>query len=151
MTDYVLTGLVKRRSALAGEIEATHETLRKMVGDLESLDATILQFDPTHQVEAIKPKAFRPPRDWANRGEMSRMVLSTLRLASEPLTTRDIAAANQHLQDRRAGHRGKHPKQGSARDVYCGLSGPMPNSNWDSRDKTVGAGGTGRIIPDCCL
>jgi hypothetical protein len=91
MTDYVLTGLVKRRAALAGEIEATHEALRKMVGDLESLDATILQFDPTHQVEAIKPKAFRPPRDWANRGEMSRMVLSTLRLATEPLTTRDIA------------------------------------------------------------
>jgi hypothetical protein len=24
MTDYVLTGLVKRRAALAGEIEATH-------------------------------------------------------------------------------------------------------------------------------
>ena len=36
---------MKRRAALAGEIEAMHETIRKMVADLESLDATIIQFD----------------------------------------------------------------------------------------------------------
>ena len=59
MTDYVLTGLVKRRAELAGEIEATHDRLRKMIEDLEKLDSVILQFDPTHQVEAIRPKAFR--------------------------------------------------------------------------------------------
>lgn len=59
--------------------------------DLENLDATILQFDPKHSVEAIKPKAFRPPSDWANRGEMSRFVLSLLRQAAEPMTTRDLA------------------------------------------------------------
>lgn len=33
-----------------------------MVLDLESLDATIVQFDPDFQVETIKPKAFRPPK-----------------------------------------------------------------------------------------
>jgi hypothetical protein len=91
MTDYVLTGLVKRRAALAGEIESTHDKLRQLVTDLENLDATILQFDPKHSVEAIKPKAFRPPKDWANRGEMSRFVLSLLRQAAEPMTTRDLA------------------------------------------------------------
>jgi hypothetical protein len=31
---------VKRRAELAGDIEKTHETLRKMLLDLESLDAT---------------------------------------------------------------------------------------------------------------
>lgn len=91
MVDYVLTGLVKRRAKLAGEIENTHELLRKLVNDLENLDATILQFDPDYQVEAIRPKAFRPPKDWANRGQMTRIVLSILRQAAEPLTTRDIA------------------------------------------------------------
>jgi hypothetical protein len=91
MTDYVLTGLVKRRANIAGEIERTHDTLRQLLADLEHIDATILQFDPSHQVEAIKPKAFRPPKDWANRGQMSRIILSILRQASEPLTTRDIA------------------------------------------------------------
>lgn len=91
MNEFVLNGLVKRRAQLAGDIENTHEALRKMVLDLESLDATIVQFDPDFKVETIKPKAFRPPKDWSNRGQMSRIILSVLRQASEPLTTRDIA------------------------------------------------------------
>ena len=40
MNEFVLNGLVKRRAELAGDIERTHEALRKMVLDLESLDAT---------------------------------------------------------------------------------------------------------------
>lgn len=91
MTDYVLTGLVKRRAELAGEIEATHAKLRKMIDDLEKLDSVILQFDPEHNVEGIKPKAFRPPEDWAHRGEMTKACLSILRQAVEPMTARDIA------------------------------------------------------------
>jgi hypothetical protein len=88
MNAFVLSGLVKRRAELAGDIEKAHESL---VLDLENIDATILQFDPTFKVEAIKPKAFRPPKDWSNRGQMTRIVLSILRQASEPLTSRDIA------------------------------------------------------------
>lgn len=91
MNSTVVNALVKRRAELAGDIETTHETLRKMVLDLENLDATIVQFDPDFQVETIKPKAFRPPKDWSNRGQMSRICLSILRQAAEPLTTRDIA------------------------------------------------------------
>src|SRR6476660_10092110 len=91
MNEFVLSGLVKRRAELAGDIENTHEALRKMVLDLESLDATIVQFDPDFRVETIKPKAFRPPKDWSNRGQMSRIILSVLRQAAEPLTSRDIA------------------------------------------------------------
>ena len=46
MTDYVLTGLVKRRAELSGEIEATHAKLRTMVDNLESLDLTIGSLTP---------------------------------------------------------------------------------------------------------
>lgn len=88
---HVITALVRKRAELAGDIENAHERLRQMVLDLENLDATLRIFDPDYQIEAIKPKAFRPPKDWANRGEMTRIVLSILRQASEPLTTRDIA------------------------------------------------------------
>ncbi|MEJ2377429.1 MAG: hypothetical protein P8Y53_15485 [Pseudolabrys sp.] len=91
MNVFVMNGLVKRRAELAGDIEKVHEALRRMVQDLENLDATILQFDPGFQVEAIRPKAFRPPKDSSNRGEMTRICLSVLRQAAEPLTTRDIA------------------------------------------------------------
>ena len=87
----VIYALVKRRAHLAGEIEQTHERLRSLVMDLENLDATILQFKPDYQVDAIRPKAFRPPKDWSRRGEMTRIILSILRQAAEPLTTRDIA------------------------------------------------------------
>ena len=91
MVDYVITGLTKRRAEIAGEIERAHEALHRLLADMEALDATILQFDPSYQVETIKPKAFRPPKDWSNRGQMTRICLSILRQASEPLTTRDIA------------------------------------------------------------
>jgi hypothetical protein len=84
-------GLMKRRALLTHDIEETHERLRKMVIDLENLDATLLQFDPKLEIETIKPRAFRPPKDWSKRGEMMRLIFSVLRRASEPLTTRDIA------------------------------------------------------------
>ncbi|MDQ0467710.1 hypothetical protein [Labrys wisconsinensis] len=91
MNEFVLNGLVKRRAELAGDIENTHERLRQPVNDLASLDLVILQFDPSYVVESIRPKAFRPPADWSKRGEMNRVIMSILRQAAEPLTTRDIA------------------------------------------------------------
>ena len=62
MTDYVMHGLTKRRAELTGKIEAAHEALRQMLADLESLDATIVQFSPDFKVKTIKPKAFVRPR-----------------------------------------------------------------------------------------
>ncbi len=91
MTDYVLTGLVKRRAEIAGEIDATQDKLRALIRDLEHIDATLKIFDPDIQIQAIKPKTFRPPEDWSHRGQMTRLILNVLRQASEPLTTRDIA------------------------------------------------------------
>jgi hypothetical protein len=91
MNAFVVSGLVKRRAELAGDIEKAHESLRRMVLDLENLDATILQFEPDLKLETIKAKAFRTPKDWSNRGQMTRIVLSILRQAAEPLTSRDIA------------------------------------------------------------
>jgi hypothetical protein len=92
MTDYMVSGLVKKRAELAGDIERTHERLRQLVDALAHLDATLQLVAPDMELEAIRPKAFRPPDDWARRGQMSRLVLSILRTAKEPLTTREIAA-----------------------------------------------------------
>lgn len=55
-----------------------------MIAELEHLDATIRLFDADYQVEAIKPKTFRPPDDWAKRGQMTRRCLDILRMAAEP-------------------------------------------------------------------
>jgi len=92
MTDYMVTGLVKKRAELAGELTATHNRLRALVNQLEALDVTLRIVAPDMEVEAIRPKAFRPPDDWSKRGQMSRLVLSILRQSKEPLTSREIAA-----------------------------------------------------------
>ena len=88
---HVISALASKRAELSGEIERTHQHLSKLIAELENLDATLLLFDPDYPIETIKPKAFRPPDDWSNRGEMTRVVLGILRQAAEPLTTRDIA------------------------------------------------------------
>ena len=59
MTDYVVTGLVKRRAEIAGQIEAIHEQLKKLLADLEAVDAALGVFDPSIACEQIKPKALR--------------------------------------------------------------------------------------------
>lgn len=92
MTDYMITGLVKKRGELAGEIRSTSDHLAKLVRDLEAVDAALAVVAPDLEVESIRPKMFRPPSDWANRGQMSRLVLHILRQAREPLTTKEIAA-----------------------------------------------------------
>ena len=44
--------------------------------DLGHIDATLRIVASDMAVEAIRPKAFRPPADWSKRGEMTRMVLA---------------------------------------------------------------------------
>ena len=92
MTDYMITGLVKRRAELAGEIHATHDRLGRLVRDLSAIDAALAVVAPDMEVEAIRPRMFRPPEDWASRGQMSRLVLVILRQSHDALTTREIAA-----------------------------------------------------------
>lgn len=92
MTDYMVTGLVKRRAELAGEMKRTQDALAQMARDLETLDAAIKLVAPELDIPSIAPKFVRPPDDWSRRGEMSRQVLTILRLAGKSLTSREIAA-----------------------------------------------------------
>lgn len=89
---HVITALAKKRAELSGDIERTQSELRRMILDLERLDATLLMFDPDYDIPSIKPKVFRPPEDWSKRGQMTRLVLGILRKAAEPLTSREIAS-----------------------------------------------------------
>jgi hypothetical protein len=76
---HVVSALVKKRAELSGDIETTQAKLRQMILDLESLDKTLLMFDPEYRIECIRPKAFRPPESWSKRGEMTRIILGILR------------------------------------------------------------------------
>lgn len=92
MTDYALEALKRKRAEITGEIARRHASLAKLSDDLEHLDATLRLFAPDFVVESILPKVFTPPKSWSKRGEMSRAVLSILRVAKGPVTAREIAA-----------------------------------------------------------
>ena len=85
----IVTGLVKRRSELAGEAEAIRTRLAQIGTDLGHLDAVIRQFDPEHYIAAIRPKRSRSP-DAAGGGEMSQVVLGVLQEATELLLTAEV-------------------------------------------------------------
>ena len=61
MNEYVLPGLVKRRAALAGEMEAAQARVQKLRADVAALDAVIRQFDPAYPVDMIAAKRPRRP------------------------------------------------------------------------------------------
>jgi hypothetical protein len=92
MTDYALEALKRKRADMTGEIARCHARLAELSADLEHLDATIRLFAPDFVQESVLPKVFTPPKSWSKRGEMSRAVLSILRIAKGPLSTREIAA-----------------------------------------------------------
>jgi len=92
MTNYALEALKRKRADMTGEIARCHARLQQLSEDLEHVDATIRLFAPDFVAESILPKVFVPPKSWSKRGEMSRAVLSILRVAKGPLTTREIAA-----------------------------------------------------------
>lgn len=92
MTEYALDALKRKRADMTGEIALCNARLQKLSTDLEHLDATIRLFAPDFVQESILPRLFTPPKSWSKRGEMSRAVLSILRVAKGPLSTREIAA-----------------------------------------------------------
>lgn len=94
----MVEGLIKRRAALAGDMKRAQAELAQMARDLETLDGALRIVAPELDLPAIAPKMVKPPEDWSKRGEMSRQVLTMLRLSKKPLIAREIAA--QMIVDR---------------------------------------------------
>jgi hypothetical protein len=89
MNEFVLPGLVKRRAALAGELEASQAKVRQLHAHIAALDAVIRQYDPAYPVDAIATK--RPRADAGTTVDMGRTVLDVLRRAGGPLTLAQVA------------------------------------------------------------
>ena len=88
--NYQLTvsGLLRRRAALVGEIDSTRDRLTQAMADLDHLDATIRLIDPKADVDFDRSK--RPPPMFAGfRGELSRFLLDTMR-TGDSFTTHEM-------------------------------------------------------------
>lgn len=83
-------GLIAKRAEIAGKIEHLQDQLRALVIDLDNIDHTIHVFDPTIELEGVYKKPV-PPRHQAFRGQVTRIVLTTLKNAKKPLTSRELA------------------------------------------------------------
>lgn len=86
-----VSGLLAKRGEIAGQIEVAQIGLRRLIADLDHVDATIRLFAPELATETIKSLRVIPPQHQALRGEVKRIVLDTMREAGRPVTTGDLA------------------------------------------------------------
>jgi hypothetical protein len=90
---HVISGLVAKRSELAGTIKHHQEIMRRLSAAIVNIDGTIKLFDPDYDLRSIKAKVPKQANPWFKHGETTRMVLDVLRTASQPLSTRQIGEA----------------------------------------------------------
>jgi len=86
----VLHALTRKRAEIAGKIEHCQLEMRRLIAELDHVDATIRIFNPAIDIGRIRAKPV-PPRHAAFKGEVSRIVFDVLREAPAPVTSRDIA------------------------------------------------------------
>lgn len=87
-----VSGLQAKRSELAKLHQKLIAEAKKVLCDIDHIDACIRLFDPDADIERIRLNRYAT-KHRAPKGYMKRFVLSQLREASEPLTSRQITEA----------------------------------------------------------
>src|SRR5690348_9488489 len=83
---HVLTGLIAKRREIAGQIEDLQRRLKVAVTELDSVESTIRIFDPDIDLSPFGPRPVPPPHN-AFKGELSRILIDTLKASAVPLST----------------------------------------------------------------
>lgn len=87
-----LHGLLRKRAELTSELAALRAETEQKLAALDAIDTAIRVFKPDIDAE-LMPERPAPPQSAAFRGEVQRFLLGTLRLATEPMTTTQLAYA----------------------------------------------------------
>lgn len=90
---YALGALRDRRASLAGEIVSLKKKLAWAEGQLVHLDATLRLFDPGYQDGDVPPRKTYKRLKFFRQGELSRLILDTLRTAGKPVGAADVVTA----------------------------------------------------------
>jgi hypothetical protein len=88
---HVVSGLVSKRSELAGLAQHYQSELNRISGDIKHLDATIKLFAPEFDLRTVRAKEHRERNQNFKQGECQRMILDVLRESADVITTRQIA------------------------------------------------------------
>lgn len=95
---HVVSALKEKRIKLATEIEKLQGNLRKAVIDLDHCEATLRLFDPDVQISELGPR--KVPQVLSDiHGDTGRIILETLRTATQPLPTYKICEAVMKARD----------------------------------------------------
>lgn len=89
--EHVIHGLLRKRQAIAEELEAAQVKVRQLVQNIDAVDATIRLSQPDLEIGIVRVRP-TPRLHTAFRGESSRLILDMLREAGEPVSTRDIVS-----------------------------------------------------------
>jgi len=87
-----ISGLNAKRKELATLHNQLVKEAKKVLCDIDHIDAVIRVFDPDADIQRIRLNRYAT-KHRAPKGHMKRFVLSSLREASEPITSRQITEA----------------------------------------------------------
>lgn len=93
---YAISGLVGKRSEMAGMIEHHQKEIERLRQGLYQIDAAIRIFDPTYRTRSIKTKEYRRYSRIFKKGECYRLCLDALRRANDVLSTTLITEIIMH-------------------------------------------------------
>lgn len=88
---HVVSGLVEKRSELAGLVAHHQQQINRLSGDMKHLDATLKLFAPEMDLRTLRPKEHRKRNSYFKHGECQRLVLDAFREAQgAALSSRQI-------------------------------------------------------------
>lgn len=88
---HVISGLVSKRSELAGLLSHYRKEISKISEELSHIDHTIKIFNPEYDLRAIRTKQYRKKNKFFKKGEGNRVVLEVLRDSKESVSTLKVA------------------------------------------------------------
>jgi hypothetical protein len=114
---YALSALRKRRALLAAEIIQLERQVRARKDSLVHVDATLKLLDPEYDSDTVRPRRIPQRIRLFRQGELSRLILGTLREADEELSTQQIVTAVV-----RAGGHGEGARKAMGQRVRANLA-----------------------------
>jgi hypothetical protein len=147
--EHTISGLLTKRAEMFREADAIRERLAEIRNDMSALDRVLESLGyPREQLDSLMPRQKRTVI--IGSGEAARMVMSILRTASEPLSTREVAirlmqSCGQDHRDRktvtdRTSRVSRVLRRLRDRGVAVGLPQPEGILLWKRAEIAMGAG-----------
>lgn len=89
---HVVSGLIAKRSEMAGLIAHHQKAIARLAADLTHVDATIKLFSPEVDLRTVRAKTHRARNQYFKPGECQRLILEIYRdAAGQELSSRQVA------------------------------------------------------------